>query len=122
MKKEKILFFGLGSIGLRHIRLIQKNFNYEIYAFRTIKNNTIEGVQNVFNEKDAFEIKPDIVFITNPTSLHLDTSLKCLNNGIKKIFIEKPVSHSVENLDLFYTKCKKECATVYIGYVLRHNP
>jgi lactate dehydrogenase-like 2-hydroxyacid dehydrogenase len=35
----KIAFFGLGSIGKRHAKLIKENYNFEILAYRSNINS-----------------------------------------------------------------------------------
>ncbi|MFX1494064.1 MAG: Gfo/Idh/MocA family protein, partial [Promethearchaeota archaeon] len=119
---RKILFFGLGSIGTRHLTLLKKNYNYEIYAYRTNKDNPNKNVINIYDLDDALHSNPDIVFITNPTYLHINTALSCLKAGMKNFFIEKPLSHSLEKLDIFEEEVKKSGALVYVGYVMRHHP
>jgi len=119
---RKILFFGLGSIGTRHLRLLTKNYNHEIYAYRTNREVSNDFVKNIYDLDEALQINPDIVFITNPTYLHISTALSCLRAGIKNFFIEKPLSHSLEKLDIFAEEVKKSGALVYVGYVMRHHP
>ncbi|MFW9947293.1 MAG: Gfo/Idh/MocA family protein [Candidatus Odinarchaeota archaeon] len=119
---RKILFFGLGSIGTRHLALLKKNYNYEIYAYRTNKDIPNKNVINIYDLDDALQSNPDIVFITNPTYLHIKTALSCLKAGMKNFFIEKPLSHSLEKLDIFEEEVKKSGALVYVGYVMRHHP
>ena len=105
-KKIKILFFGLGSIGQRHlfntIKLLKNNV--EIFAFRKIKKKFIipkKGIKLSGDIEKKFNIKlfdhitqiknkdVDIIFITNPSSLHLNTILKLKNLKNKYIFIER---------------------------------
>ena len=73
---EKILFFGLGSIGIKHATIIKNNYNFELYAFKTKKGQEKSnlGIREFDNIKEAFHIKPNIAFITNPTHLHTKTS------------------------------------------------
>lgn len=120
--RKKILFFGLGSIGTRHLRLIKYHFDFDLYAYRTTKDHQISGVMNIYDFNEAIRIKPDIVFITNPTHLHIKTALICLKAGIRNIFIEKPLSHNLENLDEFLREIKLKNAIVYVGYSMRYNP
>ncbi len=122
MVLEKILFFGLGSIGTRHLNLIKNYFNYDIYAFRSSKSRPVQGIVNINDINEALAIKPEIAFITNPTNLHVITAIKCLKAGIKNIFIEKPLSHNLENLDDLLKEINLNNAIVYVGYSMRHNP
>ncbi|MFX1363483.1 MAG: Gfo/Idh/MocA family protein [Promethearchaeota archaeon] len=118
----KILFFGLGSIGTRHLKLLKKNYNHEIYAYRTRKEDVFPGIHNIYDLEEALKVKPDIAFITNPTSFHIETAIICLKAGITNLFIEKPLSDSLDNLDIFFNEIKKSSAIVHVGYSMRHNP
>ena len=118
----KILFFGLGSIGTRHLKLLKKNWNHEIYAFRTRKKEVFPGIHNVYDLEEALKVKADIAFITNPTSLHIETAISCLQGGITNLFIEKPLSNSLDNLDIFLKEIKNSNAIVHVGYSMRYNP
>lgn len=122
MNKKKIIFFGLGSIGRRHLEIIKENYEYDIYAYRTTSSDSIADVKNLYNLNDAFNINPDIAFITNPSSLHIETALLCLKAGIKNLFIEKPLSNNLEDLDRLVNLAEKKDAIIYIGYLMRHNP
>ncbi len=122
ISKKKILFFGLGSIGTRHLNLILKNYDFDLYAYRTNKNSAVSNIKNIYDIAQALKIKPDVAFITNPTNLHIKTAFLCLNAGIKHLFIEKPLSHSLDNLDILLNEFKKKNAIVYVGYSMRHNP
>jgi len=121
-KIKKVLFFGLGSIGTRHLELLKKNYNYEIYAYRTKRDEPNGLVKNIYDFDEALKIQPDIVFITNPTYLHISTAVSCLRAGIKNFFIEKPLSHNLEKLEIFAEEIKRSGALVYVGYVMRHHP
>jgi len=119
--KKRILFFGLGSIGIKHLKLIKKNFDYDLYAYRT-KKQPILGIKNIYDINEAFQIDADIAFITNPTYLHVETILLCLESGINNLFIEKPLSNDLNNLDKVLKETEKSEAIVYVAYTLRHNP
>lgn len=137
----KILFCGLGSIGQRHLRnLIEINNKLKIsYLYSSNKNkfvlnkeNQIVKGQKLFkfykfdycfsNIEDAINYDPDIVFITNPSSLHINYALK-FYNAKRIIFIEKPISDSSINLKKIYDLEKKqERSYVYSGMQFRFHP
>lgn len=119
---KKILFFGLGSIGTRHLKLLKKNYDFEIYAYRSKKENPINDIVNIYNLNEALQVNPDIVFITNPTHLHIKTAISCLKAGITNIFIEKPLSNTLDDLDIFLRETERIGALVYIGYNMRYSP
>jgi len=128
MKKKssdnlKLLFFGLGSIGKKHISIIKDNFDFEIFAYRTNKGQEKNGfkINEFYNLDEAFSIKPDIAFITNPTHLHIETSLECVKRNID-LFIEKPISNSLGKTDELDKKIKKRKLFSYIAYNMRFHP
>ncbi len=121
VEHKKILFFGLGSIGKRHLKILRKLNNFDIYAYRTQKN-LIPHINNIYDIDKVFNLKPDVAFITNPTHKHIETALQCLKSGIRSIFIEKPLSNSLDKLDDLIKEMNKMKAIIYVGYNMRYNP
>ena len=121
--RKKILFFGLGSIGKRYAKIIKDNFDFELYAYRTEKGQEKNDLNiKEFNKlEEAFSIKPDVAFITNPTFLHASTALECTKRNVP-LFIEKPISHSLENLDELEKEIKKRSLFTYVAYNMRFHP
>ncbi|MEF8847730.1 MAG: Gfo/Idh/MocA family oxidoreductase [Candidatus Thermoplasmatota archaeon] len=119
----KILFFGLGSIGKRHARLIEKYYNHDLFAYRTKKGQEENdlSIQEFYDYEKAFSIQPDIVFITNPTFLHIDTAMKCADRGID-MFIEKPLSNDFDRIEELKEKVKEKNLFVYIAHCMRFHP
>ena len=91
----RILIVGLGSIGQRHAACLQKINGVEIAVLRTSKGTLKEksGFTEFYNLEDALAYQPDGVVIANPTSLHVETALPFLQQGIKTL-IEKPMAHT----------------------------
>lgn len=102
----KIAFWGLGSIAKRHIRnlysiLVERNLVFEIdiirHSDKIIEDVWLKGlICNVYTEQeirlisDEKRIIYDVMFITNPTSMHYNA----IKTGVaiaKNMFIEKPV-------------------------------
>jgi len=79
----KIIFVGLGSIGKRHLNILKKLYDdIDIIAFRSNKNSkNFSGVKNYYDLDKALAQSPDIAFITNPTSLHIKSAIKCAQVG-----------------------------------------
>lgn len=123
MKKLKIVFFGLGSIGQRHVEILRKHFRHELYAFRsgiTAKENSF-GIPELTQWKEIEQLKPHVAFITNPTSEHLPVALQCARRGLH-LFIEKPLSNSLAGIRTLTTLCDKKKLTAYVAYCLRFHP
>lgn len=98
----KLAFWGLGSIATRHIQnvvevLNSKNVDFEIDVFRhnvcsKIDSSINNFISNVLSEDELEKHGTvyDVIFITNPTSLHYKTIKKCVPYA-RNLFIEKPV-------------------------------
>lgn len=119
----KIIIFGLGSIGQRHAQILLDSFDHELIAFRSNKNakpNPL-GIKEIFTWDEVEKAKPDVAFITNPTALHIDIALKCARQGMH-LFIEKPLSATLDQIDELVKLCQKKKLTTYVAYCLRFHP
>jgi predicted dehydrogenase len=135
----KALFIGLGSIGQRHLRnLVSLLPSVELMAVRSTRsapvlsntNQVIKGVsikdKYQISEFDTLDLalsqKPDLVFITNPTSMHINTAQEALKSGAY-VFIEKPVSHNNRGVEkLLALECSFGKKKICVGYQFRFNP
>ncbi|KUK75385.1 Gfo/Idh/MocA family protein [Methanobacterium sp. 42_16] len=122
---KRVLFVGLGSIGLRHLNNLKGLLpSAEFAALRSKKTNvkSYDLVDYEFHDiSEATQFKPDLVFITNPTTKHIETALKFINNT-SGIFIEKPISDNLKSA-LYLTKIadlSKE--VVHVSCPLRFHP
>ena len=76
----KILLIGLGSVGQRHARNLREllGSRVELIAWRTRKlplPQDLSGLIRTVPDLDAaLSERPDAVFITNPSSLHLSAA------------------------------------------------
>ena len=101
--KYQIGIVGYGSIARRHLRNLialceQGKLEVEIDLFRSGKGNEIEKtdqkyIRNVYSVTDSISMQYDVMFITNPTSLHYETMRKYVG-CTKHMFIEKPIFHT----------------------------
>jgi len=122
MKKLKVVFFGLGSIGTRLARLTKDNFHYDIFAFRTGQNSINNlNIEEIYNLDELKKISPDVAFITNPTSLHLKTAIYAASLQMH-LFIEKPLSHNLDNYSNLLSIIKKNNIITCLGCELRFDP
>jgi len=119
----KIIFFGLGSIGNRQAKILLEDYNHEVFAYRTNKGQEKNhlGIKEVYSWSEVKKIKPDIAFITNPTSLHVKTALRCASLGMH-LFIEKPLSNSMKDISALMKICRDKDLTAYVAYNMRFIP
>ena len=121
----KILICGLGSIGKRHagnLLLLKKK---DLVFFRernlVLKNKILEKKKSFTSLKNALHEKPDVAFICNTTSKHINTAIECAKKGCH-LFIEKPLSDNLKDLKKLETIVKKKKIKVMIGYNMRFHP
>lgn len=124
----KICFIGLGSIGKKHIRnltkiLRQRDITFWIDALR-VNNSLLEEdiqslIQHIYQKFEELPSDYDIIFITNPTSMHYNTLLNIINKT-KHVFVEKPV-FAQQDVDLLALSPFKQGVN-YVACPLRYHP
>lgn len=101
----KIGMIGLGSIGMRHLHniisvLSERNKSYTIDLIRSgrgkeLDKETKQFINEIYHSCEDAPNDYDIIFITNPTHLHLETIKKYVYKT-KHMFIEKPVIDRID--------------------------
>ncbi len=119
----KIVFFGLGSIGQRHAKILLDDYHHQLYAFRSGASSARNdlGIRELNSWDEVEKLKPDIAFITNPTSLHIETATKCAKLGCR-LFIEKPIDKDIKGLEKLVELVKKNHLVTYVAYCMRFHP
>jgi len=125
-KVKKALIIGSGSIGQRHIRNLKKAGINSIVALRSNKGYHKKlpedlKIVEVGSWDDAIASEPDIAIIANPTSMHIDAALK-ISPYVKGMFIEKPLSHSMDGVLELIESVKKNNIVSFIGHNLIFHP
>lgn len=121
----KILICGLGSIGKRHannlLYLKKKDLiffrerNFDLNDQKLKKKKSFKSLTKALNEN------PDVAFICNTTSKHINTAIKCAKKGCH-LFIEKPLSNNLKKLKILESIINKKKIKVMIGYNMRFHP
>ncbi len=122
---KKILVVGLGSIGRRHVRNIKAACEDCLIAVlrQHSKDSNLGDIAGMvsdvfFSEEDALCWRPDAVIISNPAPFHIKTAEVFARHNCH-LFIEKPLSVSMEGVDELLFECNNRRLIVMIGYVLR---
>lgn len=119
----RVLIAGLGSIGRRHLKNLRELNVEDISLYRT-KPLPLEDAPElpVFTDlKRALARRPDVVIISNPTAYHLGVALPSAQAGCN-LFIEKPISHSWDNLEELFAIVRRQNLTTLVGFDLRFDP
>lgn len=125
MNHSPILICGFGSAGRRHFQnlqaLGQSNFVFQRTLKSTLPGDEITGFQVVSTMDEALAFHPLMVFITNPTSLHVSAALQAARAG-SHLFIEKPLSHELTGCEELSKLAQKSNLTTMIGCQHRFHP
>lgn len=123
MNELKFGIIGYGSIAKKHIKLIKNkypaSFIYILAHKKKIYSN--DRIIIYYNDRSFFKNKYDFVLICNPCTRHLEYLQKCINNNIKNIFVEKPLSDNFNQLKIFVRKNIRFKKNILVGYVLLFN-
>lgn len=121
----RILIVGLGSIGRRHLanlRMIDPTAHITIWHIHSKPKDIVEApsLANciVFRQEDAIYTKPDVAIITCPASMHIEMGLALAQQDVH-LFIEKPLSNTLDGVDQLIDVCCKHNLVVMVGYNFR---
>jgi predicted dehydrogenase len=122
----KFLIAGLGSIGRRHFRNLIALGEKDIVLLRshraTLPDDELAGFPVEIDLSEALrKHKPDAVIVANPTSMHLDVAIPAAEAGCH-ILLEKPVSNSLERLDVLQKAAQKSGSKILVGFQFRYHP
>jgi predicted dehydrogenase len=122
----KIIIAGLGSIGRRHFRNLVALGEKDIVLFRTnratLPGDELAGYPVETDFAEALKKhKPDAVIVANPTAMHLDVAIPAAEAGCS-ILLEKPISHSMDRVDLLQAAVQKSGAKVMVAFQFRFHP
>lgn len=127
MTELKVCFVGIGSIAKRHIKNLKRvcnnrNIHLDVDAVRR-KRNAVEetalGIRDVYTDYKCLQERYDVIFITNPTELHID-ALNDLALYGRNFFVEKPIA-SIAQIDLAEQFRQKNGSVYYVACPLRYN-
>ena len=122
----KILIAGLGSIGRRHLRNFQALNAGEFVLLRsrraTLPDDELGDLPTEQNITEALKNhSPDIVVVSNPTSLHLDIAIPAAEAGCH-LLLEKPISHNMDRVSTLADIVKQQDVRVLVGFQFRFHP
>lgn len=123
MDKLKVCFIGVGSIAKRHIKNLQtvcadKNLELQIDAFRR-EGGKVDGIEHIYTDTGEMPYRYNVIFITNPTELHLD-ALRHFHSRGEHFFIEKPVV-SLSQIEIAEEFERRNDSVYYVACPLRYN-
>ncbi|MCW3083983.1 MAG: oxidoreductase [Bacteroidetes bacterium] len=122
----KIGVLGAGHLGKIHIRLLKEIDKYEFVGFYDPNAENAALVAAEFGIKsfatiDELLSEVDAVDIVTPTITHYECASKAIKKS-KHVFIEKPVTNTIEEAKSLIGLSKEANVKVQVGHVERFNP
>jgi predicted dehydrogenase len=117
---------GAGHLGKIHLKLLKQSEKYELVGFYDpVKENAIE-VEKEFGYKSFDSVQDlinavDVIDIVTPTLSHFDCAKEAIEKG-KHIFIEKPITKTLNEAELLIELAEKHQVKGQVGHVERFNP
>jgi len=117
---------GAGHLGKIHLKLLQQSKKYNLVGFYDPIEENAEKVAKDFGYKAFKNVSEliknvDVVDIVTPTLSHFDCAKDSILAG-KHIFIEKPITKTIEQADALIELTKKHKVKGQVGHVERFNP
>ncbi|CAH8283692.1 putative dehydrogenase [Mariniflexile fucanivorans] len=117
---------GAGHLGKIHLRLLKQSDKYDLVGFYDADETNGKKVEaefgyKFFNSIDALIDAVDVVDIVTPTLSHYECAKKAIAKG-KHIFIEKPITNTVEEAEHIRELLAEHNLRGQVGHVERFNP
>ena len=124
-KTPRVGVVGAGSLGFHHIRILRDLRGIQFTGFvetRPDRSREVEKELCVRSHSDLESLlgASDAVVIVVPTSAHFAVASAAIESG-KHVFIEKPITTTLEEADSLLDLAEKKGVMVQIGHIERFN-
>jgi predicted dehydrogenase len=122
----KVGVLGAGHLGKIHLRLLNESKKYELIGFYdpdaiNAKKVSEEFGYPYFENINTLIAAADVIDIVTPTLSHFDCAKKAIEKG-KHIFIEKPITNTLEEAEKLLSLESEYNVKGQVGHVERFNP
>ncbi len=124
--KLKAGVLGAGHLGKIHLKLLQQSEKYDLVGFYDPDESNGQKVETefgypYFSSIEALIEAVDVVDIVTPTLSHYTCAIKAITKG-KHVFIEKPITNTVEEAEHIRLLVSENNLRGQVGHVERFNP
>ncbi len=117
---------GAGHLGKIHLKLLQQSSRFELVGFYDADTQASQQIEAEFGYKsfpsmEALIEACDMVDVVTPTIYHFECAKKVVEAG-KHLFIEKPITQTVEEAEALRALVKQHGVKGQVGHVERFNP
>ncbi|MEQ8324457.1 MAG: Gfo/Idh/MocA family oxidoreductase [Vicingaceae bacterium] len=122
----KIGVLGAGHLGKIHLKLIREIEEFELIGFFDPNKDNADFAASEFGTSAFGSIEQlidecDVIDIVTPTLSHYDCAVQAIRQS-KHIFIEKPITNTVEEAGKLIKLSDEAGIKVQVGHVERYNP
>lgn len=122
----KVGVLGAGHLGKIHLKLLQQSSEYDLIGFYDPIQSYAQEVSKEFGYThfdtiDALIDSVDVIDIVTPTLNHFECAEMAIIKG-KHIFIEKPITKTIEEAEQLRDLVQKMNVRGQVGHVERFNP
>lgn len=123
---NKLAVIGLGNISNRHRRNLKTLYPNATVIAMSASGRVPEELPSdsdtvVYNIDEVINLKPDMVIVASPATLHAEHSIPLIKSGIP-VLIEKPITASSSDARKIIEVIKTYQTPVAVGYCLRYLP
>ena len=124
--KLKVGVLGAGHLGKIHLKLLNQSERYELVGFHDPNQEQAQKVvaefgYTYFDTIDKLIAAVEVVDIVTPTLSHYECAMKAIA-AKRHIFIEKPITNTVEEAEEIYRLLEANHLKGQVGHVERFNP
>lgn len=124
-KAPRVGVVGAGSLGFHHIRILRDLPGIQFSGFCETKRERAAAVEKElgvtgYDSLDDLLAASDAVVIVVPTSAHFAVASQAIERG-KHVFIEKPITTTLEEADSLLELAGRRGVIVQIGHIERFN-
>lgn len=117
---------GAGHLGKIHLKLLQQSSKYDLVGFYDPIDSYAKEVSEEFGYRFIDNIDDlidavDVIDIVTPTLNHFECAKKAISKG-KHIFIEKPITKTVQEAEILRDLVSQNKVRGQVGHVERFNP
>lgn len=117
---------GAGHLGKIHLKLLNLSDKYKLVGFYDTSKEVRDAISaefgyTAFDSEEALIAACDMIDVVTPTTYHFTSAQKVIKAG-KHLFIEKPITNTLEEAEQLLALAKEYNVLGQVGHVERFNP
>lgn len=124
---KKVLIIGMGPQGQRIERAIEKSTLMSTVAVVDLEQEKLIGLDldpsilRSTSVQEALQTRPEVVCVATSAPSHLELTRTVINNGVKYVMVEKPLTCSLQEATEMLTIAKQHDTLVCVDHPRRYS-